>query len=236
MTRWNYSFLNIQSNNKMKKLIVLPFFFAFNISFSQTFNWKNLDSAKPTIYYASANLEHGLSATLGSSYRFKKIKPLLVFLDLTIPAGKKILDDFKVRIGGKTKLIDFENFVVSAAFSAIYRRYESDFVRMQNFGSEASATAGYFRKKWFVAGEFGFDKAIITQFKHKDNYKLIFPDVKDGWYEPSAGGIFNYGLQGGFSLRNADITINAGKLITQDFKTNPTIPFYVKFGFNLRVK
>ncbi len=172
---------------------------------------------------------------MGSSFRFKTIKPLLVFLDVTIPTGKKTLDDFKVRMGAQKKLIGFDKFIVSAAFSAIYRRYESDFVRMQNFGSEASATAGYYKKKWFVAGEFGFDKAIITQFKHKDEYKLLFPDVKDGWYEHSAGGIFNYGLQGGFSLKNADITINAGKLITQDFKTNPAIPFYVKFGFNIRV-
>ncbi len=220
----------------MKKLIVLPFIFAFNISFSQTFNWRNLDTAKPKTYYASANFEYGLSVTLGSSYRFKTIKPLLVFLDATIPTGKKTLDDFKVRTGGKAQLIDLDNFIVSASFSAIYRRYESDFVRMQNFGCEASATAGYYKKKWFVAGEFGFDKAIITQFKHKDEYKLLFPGVKDGWYEPSAGGIFNYGLQAGFSLKNADITLNAGKLITQDFKTSPTLPLYVKLGLNIRVK
>ena len=27
-------------------------------------------------------------------------------------------------------------------------------------------TAGYYQRKWFVAGEAGFDKAIVTHFKH----------------------------------------------------------------------
>ena len=128
------------------------------------------------------------------------------------------------------------SFHVSAKLSGIYRRYESDFVRIQNFRTELSAAACYYRRKWFATSEVGFDKAIITHFEHKVAYKSIFPVVKNGWYEPAAGGIFNVGVQAGYFFKNADITFNSGKIIPQNFKNAPTLPFYVKLGFNSRIK
>ena len=61
---------------------------------------------------------------------------------------------------------------------------------LANFGSDLSSTIGYYKPKWFVATEVGFDKAIVTHFKHSDLFKEHFPDVKDGWYEPATGGNF----------------------------------------------
>ena len=103
---------------------------------------------------------------------------------------------------------------------------------MLNFGSDLSATAGYYKPKWLVAGEFGFDKALVTHFKHTNAFRENFPEVKDGWYQPATGGNFYYGVQAGYSFGANDITLNAGKVIQQDFKTEPTIPFYVQIGYN----
>ena len=96
--------------------------------------------------------------------------------------------------------------------------------------------AGYYKPKWFVAGEAGFDKAIVTQFKHKDLYKQNFPSVKDGWYEPATGGNFYYGLQTGLSFRRNDIYLKAGKILAEDFSTKPMVPFYLQFGYNIWLK
>ena len=105
---------------------------------------------------------------------------------------------------------------------------------MLNFGSDFSGIVGYYRTHWFVAGEVGFDKAIVTNFKHSELYKDQYPDVVDGWYEPATGGNFYYGLQAGFSFRKQDIYLRAGKILTQDYKTKPLIPYYGQLGCNIR--
>ncbi len=94
---------------------------------------------------------------------------------------------------------------------------------------------GYYKPKWFVAGEVGFDKAIVTHFKHSENFINDFPNTQDGWYEPSTGGNFHYGIQTGYSFKNSDLTLTIGNFITQDFKTTPLIPYYFKLGYNYRI-
>ena len=93
---------------------------------------------------------------------------------------------------------------------------------------------GYYKPKWFVAVEVGFDKAIVTHFKHSENFRNNFPDVQDGWYAPT-GGNFHYGIQTGYSFKNSDLTLTIGNFITQDFKTTPLIPYYFKLGYNYRI-
>jgi hypothetical protein len=61
-----------------------------------------------------------------------------------------------------------------------------------------------------------------------------YPNAKDGWYEPATGGNFYYGVQTGYSFGNNDVTLKAGKVIQQDFKTDPVIPFYFQLGYNRR--
>jgi hypothetical protein len=97
-----------------------------------------------------------------------------------------------------------------------------------------SGVIGYYRPKWFAAGEAGFDKAIVTDLKHTSAYKEQYPGVVDGWYEPSTGGNFYFGLQAGYSLKKHDIYIKAGKTLTEDFKSKPTIPFYAQLGYNFK--
>ena len=56
--------------------------------------------------------------------------------------------------------------------------------------------------------------------------------MKDGWYEPT-GGNFYYGLKTGLSLKRNDIYLKAGKILAQDLKTKPPMPFYVELGYNI---
>ena len=62
-----------------------------------------------------------------------------------------------------------------------------------------------------------------------------FPDVKNGWYQPATGGNFSYGLQTGLSFASVDALFRVGKVVTQDFKTSPTIPFYAEIGTNIKI-
>ena len=116
----------------------------------------------------------------------------------------------------------------------VFRRFENNELRLANFGSDMSGVLGYYRPHWFVAAEFGFDKAIVTHFKHSKMLREWYPEIVDGWYERATGGTYNYGLQAGVSFKRSDITVRAGKTIEQDLKTKPIIPFYFQLGYNVK--
>ncbi|HET9431276.1 MAG TPA: hypothetical protein VFO70_08865 [Chitinophagaceae bacterium] len=203
--------------------------------FSQAINWESLDREQRHIINLNAGAEYGLTLGAGYGYQLKSKFPIVLNMEHTFPTGKKLTDDFKTKIGGYIRLYQVNNFQLSAKIQGVFRRYENSLVNLLNFGSDMSGIAGYYRPKWFIAGEAGFDKAIVTHFKHSEAYKINFPSVKDGWYEPATGGNFYYGLQGGFSFRRNDVYVKAGKITTQDFSTTPLFPYYLQVGYNIRL-
>ncbi len=202
---------------------------------AQTINWANMREVNRHIINANLGLEDGVIYGLGYGYHFKtRLFPVVANIEYSFPSGNKIFDDFKTKTGVQISLIEFHNFQFSAKINGVFRRYENDLVQLINFGSDMSGIIGYYRRKWFIAGEIGFDKAIVTHFKHSLVYKEQFPGVVDGWYEPATGGNFYYGLQTGVSIKQHDIYLKAGKIITQDFKTKPMVPFYAQLGYNFK--
>lgn len=154
------------------------------------------------------------------------------YVEYSFPSGNNIIYDFKTKIGAQIKWIEFHDFQFSTKLYGVFRRYENDFVRLANFGSDMTGIVGYYRPKWFVAAEVGLDKAIVTQFKQSIAYNEQYSGVKNGWYKPSTGGNFCYGLQTGVSFKKNDINLRIGKILTQDFKTTPMVPFYAQLGYN----
>ena len=202
---------------------------------AQTINWGSLKEENTHIINAGIGVEYGFIYGLGYSYQIKsKLFPIVVNLEYSFPSGNKIFDDFKTKIGGQIRWIDFHDLQFSTKIHGVFRRYANDFVQMANFGSDMSGIIGYYRSKWFVAGEVGFDKAIVTHFKFSEAYKDQYSGGVNGWYEPATGGNFYYGLQAGFSFLKQDIWFRLGKIITQDFKTSPMIPLYGQLGYNLK--
>lgn len=205
------------------------------IGISQNLNWGSLKKDQKHIFNINTGVEHGLIFGLGYGYQLKTGLPVILNAEYSFPGGERLFDDFKTKIGGQVRLYKTGDLHFIAKFYGVFRRYESDFARLINFGTDVSVTIGYYKAKWFAAGEAGFDKAIVTHFKHSESYKALYPMVKDGWYEPATGGNFYYGLQTGYSFKKTDIYLKAGKIINQDFQTNPLIPFSFQLGLNLRI-
>lgn len=222
--------------NKIKIYIafVLSLIISGNV-FSQTINWESLRKNQKHIININAGAEYGLTAGAGYGYQLKSKIPIVLNIEHSVPSGKNLSDDFKTKIGGYIRLYEINNFQFSVKVQGVFRRFENSFAHLTNFGSDMAGIAGYYKPKWFVAGEAGFDKAIVTHFKHTRAYKEIFPDVKDGWYEPATGGNFYYGLQTGFSFGRNDIYLKGGKVVTQDFSTSPMLPYYLQLGYNIRL-
>jgi hypothetical protein len=211
-------------------LFALPLLLATTAG-AQPLNWGGSTADANRIVYLQAGLDYGLTYGGGFGYRLSTKLPVVLSAEYTFPSGGKLLDDFKVRIGGQIDLIQFGDVHVGAQVYGVFRRYESDFVRMNNFGCDVSGTVGYYRPGWFVAGEFGFDKAIVTHFKHGADYRDVYPGVQDGWYEPATGGNYRYGFQTGVSFGRNGITLKAGRLSRQDWKATPTLPYYATLGY-----
>lgn len=202
---------------------------------AQTINWKNIGTEKRHFLNVNFGLEYGLIYGIGYGFHIDSKLPVIFNIEYSFPSGNKLTDDFKTKFGGKVRLYEVSNFQFSASIQGVFRRYENDFVRLVNFGSDLSGIVGYYKPKWFVSGELGFDKATVTNFKHSQIFKENYPQVVDGWYETSTGGNFYYGLQTGISSKNYDVYLKGGSLITQDLKTKPTIPFYGQLGFNIKL-
>ena len=221
----------------MKCIIsVFACIFCFQQNYAQMLNFNSLENSKHIIN-VGIGWDYDLSYSAGYAYRVSTKFPLFLNTNISIPSGEKILDDFKIKLGGQVVVLNNENLKGSITLNGIFRKYENPLVRLLNFGSETKVTFGYYKPKWYVAGETGFDKAIVTHFKHSEIFRdNIYPGVVDGWYEPAAGGNFYYGLQTGYSFKKCDITFNIGKVITQDFKTTPLIPYYMMLGINYSLR
>ncbi|MCD8498008.1 MAG: hypothetical protein LRZ85_08005, partial [Alphaproteobacteria bacterium] len=107
------------------------------------------------------------------SYTINAFRPILLSMDFSAPMGEDLVDDFKVRYGGQIELIAINNFALTAKILGNFRRHETDVVRVVGFGAEFGALLGYYRPGWHIAGEFGFDKSVITHLKHSSIPRMI---------------------------------------------------------------
>jgi hypothetical protein len=216
---------------KINLLIITVVFFQ-QITVAQDINWAALKEKQRHIVNLNTGLLNGLVFSAGYGYKLKTKLPVILNAEYSFPSGSNLLDDFKTKIGGQIRLYEVNDFQFSAKVQGVFRRYQNASVRMVNFGSDLSGVIGYYKPKWFVAGEFGFDKAIVTEFKHSESYRQTYPDVKDGWYQPATGGNAYYGIQTGYSFNSSDLYLKAGQQLSQDFKTKSAVPYYLQVGFN----
>jgi len=170
---------------------------------------------------------------IGYGYHLKTKMPLVLNLEYSMPLGDRTFDDFKTKIGGQLNLVRANSFFAAVKVYGIIRRFENDFARMINFGSEFSTTAGLYKNKWFAAVELGFDKAITTHLKHSNLMKQYNPGVQSGWYIPT-GGNFSCGLQVGYSFKRNDVYAKIGRTLSQDFKTTSIVPYYAQLGWSMK--
>ena len=220
--------------NIIKTTVLMSLLFLGNSASSQEINWKSLADER-YIAHVNAGFLHGVVWGAGLGYQLKTKTPVILQAEYSFPSGNDLIDDFKSKAGGQVRVFESGNVHMSARLYGNFRRYENSLARLVNFGSEMSAAVGYYKPGWFLAGEFGFDKAIVTNFRHSAYMKDMFPEAQDGWFDPSTGGNFNYGLMTGFSFKSSDLYLKAGKVINQDFRTKPLVPFYLQLGYNLRI-
>lgn len=221
-------------NNLMIRIVLSVALF-YGTAKAQTINWASMKEINKHIVNTNLGWDYSVSYGLGYGYQFKIWTfPTIANLEFSTPSGENKLDDFKTKLGLQIRPVEINNFQLSTKIHGVFRKNDSEMVRLVNFGSDMSVSVGYYRKNWFVAAEGGFDKAIVTHFKHSQMAKDRYPAVVGGWYQPATGGNFYYDLQTGCSFRKNDLYVKVGMVTNQNLKTTPMVPYYVQLGYNRR--
>jgi hypothetical protein len=140
--------------------------------------------------------------------------------------------DFRARLGTQTSLARWRSVHVTGSATFITRGTENSIYRGLNFGADLTGALGVYRRRWFVAGETGKDKAIITHITHSDFYRNTYHEgAKDGWYL-DAGGTFHYGLASGVTVGRTEVVARAGRHRTEG-RNALTAPLYASVGVGL---
>jgi hypothetical protein len=220
----------------MKKLfaVTLILLAVAEAGMSQNINWRSLGEDQRNIIQLNFGYDYGVTAQAGYGRTFTFIRPVVVGLDFSMPMGQNLVDDFKVKLGAQIEVVEMGGFSATLRINSIFRRYENELVRIVSFGSDLGLVAGYYSRTWHAAGEFGFDKSIVSHLKHSDIMRSYYPRIRDGWYIPS-GGHFYYGIQAGKTLgENLDLTLRVGATNAQHSDEEAAVPYYLQLGLGMR--
>lgn len=158
--------------------------------------------------------------------------PLQLAGDAGIVAARMDTHDFRARLQALTSIIHWRSLHLTGATGLITRGTDNSIYRGLNFGANLTGTLGFYRSGWFLAGEFGFDKAAVTHVTHSDWYlRYFYPEARDGWYGDT-GGTFHYGLTAGVSLGRAELLLRYGMSRTEEFN-ELTPPMYASLGLGI---
>lgn len=201
---------------------------------SQNINWRSLGEDRSNLMQLNFGYDYGVTAQIGYSRSFTLVVPVAVGLDVSVPMGDVLLDDFKTRMGAQVEVVQAGAFSATVKIAGNFRRYQTQLVRIVSFGSDFAAVAGYYKRTWYVAGEFGFDKAVTSYLKHSDIMRASYPAIRDGWYVPT-GGNFYYGIQGGKTIgESLELSLRLGATNAQFDDENAVLPYYAQLGLGMR--
>ena len=222
-------------NNLIKKTIIgLVLYVAIPKVNAQVYNWAKLDS-----FNHIARVYTGLNNGVIYGLQYGKIihlkrTILIPFLDLSLPFGNRVIDDYKVKLGTSLKLLQTKKLILSGGVSILNQRYENPFAKMQNVGLETALQFGLYKQKWFLNLSISNDYLFATHIKHSEAYKKNYDGAISGWYQNTANNLL-MGLNLGYSFKKIDITLSPGIIKTDGFKSSPTLPFYGKIGINYKL-
>lgn len=143
-----------------------------------------------------------------------------------VPAPEYDYGNYSGRIQLRTTLLHYRSLRVLGSLAAISRGTDNETLSGVSFGADLTTTAGVFRPSWFVAGEFGFDKAAVTRKNFAD------PNAEDGWFL-SGPGTFHYGASAGVAVGLLELSARAGWRYKEG-RRNIELPAYVAAGVGVR--
>lgn len=191
---------------------------------AQDLNWAQIQKKQRHFVTAKFAADYSTVVGLSYGYRLPGKNPSLLSAELSSPFGGDFLDDWKLHLAYQRRVWHQGNLALGLKPGLLLRAYESNIAQVLNVGLELQAALGYYRPKWFLAAETGVDHTLASKLK-QGSLKENYPGIYEGWIG-STGGNFKFGGHVGYSFGNQLVSLRLGKVYAQNFRDNPTLPFY----------
>ncbi len=179
----------------------------------------------------------------GAGYaRSFDIKPinrvLTITADYSAPVFLFDLEHYKLDVG--TRIAFFKgSWNIINRFRVINKGTDNPVFFGNLFSIEEGLLFGYFSDRWYAAGEFSYEKFMLTYIKHSNWYKkYVYEDAQDGWYS-STGGKLIFSLEGGYTFSDVyELTLRAGMYMTEGGNLPVPYgmpPFVADLGFSYKL-
>ena len=204
-----------------------------NIYADEVFN--RLQSGGKNVVYLSPGMDPVFTVGVGyaRSFEIKAINRILTLTgDIAFPIFLMDFRHYKIDIGSRIAFFN-TRFNVLNRLSIMDKGTDNPVYTGNLISIEEGLLFGFFSPRWYAAGEIDYEKFLFTHIKHTSWYKeYVHSDAKDGWYS-STGGLFTFGLQGGYTFRETvEVTLRAGMYWTEAFNSPAGAPFIANIGVN----
>jgi len=200
---------------------------------AQNVNWKSIGNRQSNVVYADFGYSFGVTEQFGYGRLVRFVRPVALTFDYSTPMGGKLIDDFKMRLGGQIELLEKNGFVISGKVLGNFRRHQTSLVRIASFGGEFALIGGYFSPGFHAAVELSSDGAVVSHMKHSAIMVRNYPQIHDGWYLNNGVHYF-YGIQGSKTLgMSYDVSLRLGKTNARG-SSEDVLPVYFQLGLMKR--
>ena len=195
-----------------------------SVTHAQDLNWAQVQKEQQHFVAAKFGADYATVLGLSYGYRLPGKKLSFVSAEVSSPFGRGLLDDWKLRLAYQLRVWQGGKLGLSLKPGLLVRAYESNIAKVLNVGIDLNTALCYYRPKWFLAAEAGVDHTLASKLK-QGSLKENYPGIYEGWIG-STGGNFKFGGHFGYSFGNQLATLRLGKVYAQNFRDNPTLPFY----------
>jgi hypothetical protein len=197
-------------------------------------NHAALDDARPNMLHVTTGVEYGFVAGIGYSRGFAiGDRTLLLSGTIVAPWAEADARDYDARMGATIDIVARDRLRLIGGVGGGMRGTTNVMNRMKSIGADGVLLGGYWTRRWFVAGEGGYDGAIAVRIEHSDEFReTVYADARDGWYvDPGAN--IRLGVTGGVSFRRHDAVLRVGTARDREGRSQ-FLPGYATLGLNVR--
>jgi hypothetical protein len=193
---------------------------------AQEINLATLDEGPANRVYVRTGAEWAFVAGAGYARTVPVGRRRLVLVgELTAPWASLDTSDYQARVGALMPILAWRGWRLAGSLEPTLRGTKNDLGRMTSLGANAGLTGGYYARRWFLAGEFGFDYTLTTEVTHSQLYReAVYEGARDGWYI-NPGGNYRLGGQAGASFDRYELAVRAG-ILREMMGGLPMFPFY----------
>jgi hypothetical protein len=208
--------------------MALPLWLMLISANAQDLNWEAVRNEGQ--HFVGLKFGADYATVMGLSYgqRLPSKRQSFLAAEFSTPFGRDLLDDWKLRFSYQRELWQQGHFSLGLKPGLIMRGYESNVAKVLNIGIDLSAALGYYRPKWMLAAEVKIDHTLASKLNHQF-LKEVYPEIYNGWIG-STGGNLKVGAQFTRTVGGQQVALRIGKVYAQNFKDNPTLPFYFELS------